>query len=80
MGLFVERIGSENDGTHQIENESVFVFVGGTGNGNGRIGTKDCDAVRERIKVNVNEVALNEGDGGFNVFAMDEDGTGWIGD
>lgn len=80
MGLFVERIGGQNYGSHQVDDEGVFVFVGGAGNGNGRVGPKDLDAVGERIPVNVDVVALDETDGGVKVFATDEDGTGRTGD
>ena len=75
MGLFVEGIGGQGNGTHKVQDEVSFVSVSVGVSPNGRIVTKDSHAVREWVEVNVGKAwaGLKVGDASFNVGNIDGD-------
>ena len=47
INLFVEGIGGQGNGTHEVENKSALVAVAVRVSPNGRIVAEDCHSVRE---------------------------------
>ena len=74
MGLFVEGIGGQGNGTHKVQDEVSFVSVSVGVSPNGRIVAENGDAVREWVEVNVNESGTNEPNCSVNVGDGDGDG------